>query len=92
MTTTVTVRVNGRYRAIVKQNKLPPVIVEGNYVGSPNPSGEATFNLPHPASSTFQVSEEEVFYPGSCGDAENKTAQHHSLSADSLTVKKPTLK
>ena len=91
MTTTVTVRVNGRYRAIVKQDdKLPAVIVEGNYVGSPNPSGEVTFTLPHPASSTFQVSEEEV--SGSGSDAENKTAQHHSLSADSLTVKKPTLK
>ncbi|UGY13766.1 hypothetical protein HAP48_0035120 [Bradyrhizobium septentrionale] len=60
MTTTVTVHVNGRYRASVKQDDGEPVIVEGNYDGSPNPSGEARFHLPHPANSTFEISEEAV--------------------------------
>ena len=58
MTTSVRVHVNGRYRATVKQDDLPPVVVEGNYDGSPNPSGEHFFNLPHPAKATFVVEEE----------------------------------
>jgi len=66
MTTTVKVHVNGRYRATVKQTnasglKQPdPVVVEGNYQGSPNPSGEHSFYLSHPAHSTFDISEEAV--------------------------------
>ena len=65
MTTSVRVHVNGRYRATVVQTnsdgtEQPPVIIEGNYEGSPNPSGEATFWLPHPASASFKVTEEYV--------------------------------
>jgi hypothetical protein len=60
MTTTVKVHVNGRYRATVKQDDREPVVVEGNYTGSPNPSGEHSFYLPHPANATFIVSEEPV--------------------------------
>jgi hypothetical protein len=60
MTTSVRVHVNGRYRATVKQDDLDPVIVEGNYEGSSNPSGEKTFWLPHPANSKFIVTEEYV--------------------------------
>ncbi len=60
MTTTVKVRVNGKYRATVKQDDMPPVLVEGNYNGG---SGETSFYLPHPANSTFVVTEEQVL-PG----------------------------
>lgn len=60
MTTSVKVFVNGRYRATVKQDNNEPVIVEGRYEGSPNPSGEGTFNLPHPAHSTFEITEEYI--------------------------------
>lgn len=58
MTTSVRVHVNGRYRATVKQDALDPVVVEGNYEGSPNPGGDRYFNLAHPANSTFVVTEE----------------------------------
>ena len=57
MTTTVTVRVNGKYRATVTQDGGEPVTVEGNYNGG---SGERSFHLPHPAAGTFTVSEEPV--------------------------------
>jgi hypothetical protein len=60
MTTTVKVHVNGRYRAFVTQDGNEPVVVEGNYEGSPNPSGETSFALYHPANSTFQIREEAV--------------------------------
>lgn len=60
MTTSVKVHVNGRYRATVKQDQLQPVIVEGNYEGSPNPSGLGTFYLAHPAQSTFEITEEYI--------------------------------
>jgi hypothetical protein len=65
MTTTVKVHVNGRYRATVTQidsdgRRRDPVVVDGNYGGSPNPSGEKSFYLPHPAAATFEVSEEYV--------------------------------
>ena len=60
MTTSVKVHVNGRYRATVKQDELEPVVVEGNYDGSPNPSGERTFNLrgSHPTKGKFEIVEE----------------------------------
>ena len=59
MTTSVRIHVNGRYRATVTQDELSPVVVEGNYDGSPNPTGYAHFNLgSHPAKSTFVVEEE----------------------------------
>jgi hypothetical protein len=54
MTTSVKVHVNGQYRATVKQDDREPVTVEGNYNGG---SGEATFWLPHPANSTFTITE-----------------------------------
>lgn len=57
MTTIVTVRVNGKYRATVKQRGQDPVMVEGNYNGG---SGEKSFYLPHPAIATFDISEQQV--------------------------------
>jgi hypothetical protein len=51
------VHVNGKYRATVTQDGRDPVIVEGNYNGG---SGERSFCLPHPASATFVVTEEQV--------------------------------
>lgn len=58
MTTTVKVHVNGQYRATVKSSTLKdPVIVEGNYNGG---SGEMSFHLPHPATATFEITEEYV--------------------------------
>lgn len=60
MTTTVKVHVNGKYRATVKQDSLPPVMVEGNYAGSTNPSGERSFYLSHPAKGIFEITEEQV--------------------------------
>lgn len=65
MTTTVKVHVNGRYRASVVQInadgvRAEPVVIEGNYVGSPNPAGEHFFHLYHPAIAAFEVTEEAV--------------------------------
>lgn len=62
MTTSVRVHVNGRYRATVSQDDLPPVIVEGNYEGSSNPSGAHTFHLTgsHPTAGVFKVVEEYI--------------------------------
>lgn len=61
MTITVKVHVNGQYRAFVTQTNangtsLEPIKIEGNYKGSPNPSGEASFQ----ASATFAIREEFV--------------------------------
>lgn len=68
MTTTVKVHVNGRYRATVTQTKadgtvLEPVVVEGNYEGSPNPGGEHSFGVYHPADATFHIKEEYIPEP-----------------------------
>ncbi|MCK1501481.1 hypothetical protein [Bradyrhizobium sp. 188] len=65
MTTTVKVHVNGRYRAtIVQRNAEGTVVashvVDGNYDGSPNPSGEISLWLTHPATGAFEVTEEYV--------------------------------
>lgn len=64
MTTAVKIHVNGRYRATVKQDGRDPVVVEGNYEGSPNPTGEQTFWIGHTpekgSHSTFEVTEEYV--------------------------------
>lgn len=65
MTTTVKVHVNGRYRATVIQKTAEGVtvgstVVEGNYDGSPNPSGERSFYLSHPATASFDITEESV--------------------------------
>lgn len=65
MTTTVKVCVNGRYRATVIMtdadgSKQDPVIVEGNYEGSPNPTGERAFQMYHPAVASFAITEEQV--------------------------------
>jgi hypothetical protein len=62
MTTTVKVHVNGRYRATVKitdvNGRVEQHTVDGNYMGSPNPSGEKSFGLYHPAQATFDITEE----------------------------------
>lgn len=65
MTTNVKVHVNGRYRATVVQVnadgvKAAPIIIDGNYDGSPNPSGEHSFHLHHPAIASFEITEEAV--------------------------------
>jgi hypothetical protein len=65
MTTSIKIHVNGRYRATVVQTNADgargaPVIVDGNYEGSPNPSGEHSFHLYHPAVASFSVTEEAV--------------------------------
>lgn len=65
MTTTVTVHVNGRYRATVIQkdasgNAVGTTIVEGNYAGSPNPNGNHQFHLHHPATASFDIAETAV--------------------------------
>lgn len=65
MTTSVKIHVNGRYRATVTQTtadgtKLDPVIVDGNYEGSSNPTGEKSFILYHPAHNNFEIIEEYV--------------------------------
>lgn len=65
MATSVKVHVNGRYRATVTHKNAAGEIVtsatiHGNYEGSPNPSGEETFHLQHPARGTFDVVEEVV--------------------------------
>lgn len=52
MTTTVTVRVGGQYRATVTQDGNEPVVV--------GPDSERSFSLPHPATGTFEISEEPV--------------------------------
>ena len=65
MTTTIKVQVNGRYKATVKQTNADgsvtdPVEVHGNYERSPNPSGEVSFHLRHPATGTFEITEEPI--------------------------------
>lgn len=65
MTTTVSVHVNGRYRATVVQKNaagevVAKVIVDGNYEGSPNPQGNQSLHLTHPATGTFEITEEAV--------------------------------
>lgn len=57
MTTTVTVQVNGKYRATVVQDGTQSTEVEGNYNGGP---GIKYFYLPHPAKATFEISEQPV--------------------------------
>lgn len=52
MTTTVTVRVGGQYRATVTQDGNEPVVV--------GPDSERSFSLPHPATGTFEITEEPV--------------------------------
>jgi hypothetical protein len=51
MTTTVKVSVNGNFRATVKQDGNEDVVV--------GPGESRSFPLPHPANSTFTISEEE---------------------------------
>lgn len=64
MTTAVKIHVNGRYRATVRRDNEEPVVVEGNYEGSPNPSGEHVFWLNHTpekgSHSIFEITEEYV--------------------------------
>jgi len=75
MTTSVTVSVNGRYRATVVHKDLTDgrvlntTVVEGNYEGSTNPEGKQVFWLQHPANNAFEVTEEYI------GDAPAAEAQ-----------------
>ena len=57
MTTKVTIHVNGKYRATVKQDDKLSVEVEGNYNGG---SGAMDFWLSHPANSKFEITEAQV--------------------------------
>lgn len=63
MTCTVKVHVNGKYKADVivtyANGAQEKTTVEGNYEGSPNPSGERSFSC-YPAPVTFWVSEKEA--------------------------------
>jgi hypothetical protein len=52
MTTTVKIHVNGNYRATVKQGSRPGQEVQ---IG---PNEEKSFGLPHPATDTFEITEE----------------------------------
>lgn len=71
MTTNVNVKVGGRYVATVKQTTVTDAynsvtatsIVHGDYEGSPNPGGEKSFYLSHPALSTFEISEASLDNP-----------------------------
>lgn len=63
MTTNVKVHVNGCYKtSVVKINgdgvRDDPVVVFGNYDGTPNPGGEYTFHCGHPAVCAFEITEE----------------------------------
>ena len=64
MTTTVKIQVNGRYRAHVScthaNGEKIEHVVEGNYEQSPNPAGEYSISLQHPADAVIRVSEEPV--------------------------------
>lgn len=65
MTTTVKIHVNGRYRTTVIQTdingkRVAEEVIEGNYEGSSNPSGEKSFWLTHPAHGTFEIHEEYI--------------------------------
>lgn len=65
MTTSVKIHVGGRYRATVVQTNADgvesaPVVVHGDYQGSPNPSGDYAFHCYHPAITSFAISEEAV--------------------------------
>lgn len=68
MTTKVTVDVNGRHKATVKVTYPSGRPVEtsevyGRFEGSPNPTGQKDFWLPHPATATFEVTEEYLGEP-----------------------------
>lgn len=54
MTTTVIVRIDGNYRATVKQDDKLPVVIEGDYTGR---QGEHVFQLPSTGHSTFEITE-----------------------------------
>lgn len=75
MTTSVTIAVNGRYRATVQQDNLEPVIIDGSYGGD---AARRTFSLGHPASSTFTITEEAVPEEPVAAAAEAKPAAENS--------------
>lgn len=50
MTTSVKVHVNGPYKATVMQDNKDPVVIHGGE--------EKSFTMPHPANSTFVITEE----------------------------------
>jgi hypothetical protein len=72
MTTTVIVKVNGDYRAVVHQDLQKPVNVDG-------PTGEKSFTTQHGKTSTFVVNEEPL--PAAAGQGAAGVTQHPSASA-----------
>lgn len=71
MTTTVKVHVNGEYIATVRQDGNAPVEVKGGE--------ERSFNLSHPANSSFQVTERYVGTHGHAGDQRQMTEGEHRV-------------
>jgi len=74
MTTSVRVHVNGPYRATVVHTRPDgsvdeTVVVEGNYGGSPNPSGEHYFVLHHGTNNQFTISETSIDAPAQADTA-----------------------
>lgn len=63
MTTTIKLHVGGRYVASVVQDLLPAKEVHGDYDGSPNPTGDATFYLSHESVSAFVITERYLDAP-----------------------------
>lgn len=57
MTTSITVKVTGRNRAIVSQENRIPVTVEGDYNGG---TGEQVFTFATNSSNTMTIKEEAV--------------------------------
>lgn len=61
MTTQIKIHVNGRYKTTVKQTNADGSTVEHTISGEKKGDGdEVTLYLPHPASATFAVSEEQL--------------------------------
>lgn len=63
MTTTVSIHVGGHYKAVVTKNGGTPFEVHGDYEGSPNPGGNWSDHIPHPAEATITVKEEYLGQP-----------------------------
>src|SRR4051812_6633732 len=87
MTTSIKVHVNGRYRLVVKQDgRDEPVEVHGNYEGSPNPSGEGSFNLVHGSvSNKFVFS--EYYIPTEAEELAAKVEGEKRVAPTKLEVK-----
>lgn len=61
MTTTIKVHVNGSYKTTIKQTNVDGSTVEHTISGAKKGDGdEVSLSLPHPASATFAISEEQL--------------------------------